>query len=494
MKALTTFSSLALVLTLLFSPGEISMAQLQPKTIKTYMSFGLPIDPANIRTLTDLDLSYALGASLVDWTESRALSPGLAESWDFPSDKEVAFHLRTNAKWSDGAPITADQVIKCLDRAKKVRPELKILFDIVESIKAPDAKTVAFKLKIPVATSGIVKKLTEPMYGLTFVKPDGDLDLTKTAGPFFLKAASDKELTLVVNKHWWGYVPSMADEVVIRQPRSGDAAEGAVFDEWVNLVGSSSISEAAIDKRYGANSYAVWHRQLDRTFFFSASPKLDGATGRSLLKALSQKLSRQTLTKGLSGYRLTPQFFPSGYVLFDPEFQEQKDGTEIPPEFKKKPLEVLIAEGRISETLKKNLAASLQEATGHAPRFISVPLKEFDAARSAGNYDLMATALPVNDPNIEGALSFFFGLTPSIIPNAGSGNLNFKERIEKAQRLENVDTRHREYRQVFTDATHSGCVLPLFHYSTIVVAREGIDLSGVPSTDETVAFAKVQFK
>jgi hypothetical protein len=49
-------------------------------------------------------------------------------------------------------------------------------------------------------------------------------------------------------------------------------------------------------------------------------------------------------------------------------------------------------------------------------------------------------------------------------------------------------------RRVFTQAVKEGCLLPLFHFSSIVVARDGIDLSGVPASDETVAFSKIRFK
>jgi MarR-like DNA-binding transcriptional regulator SgrR of sgrS sRNA len=469
------------------------MGQVPAKVIKTYMSFGLPLDPANIKTLVDLDLSYALGATLVDWNESREISPGLADSWEFPSEKEVLFHLRADAKWSDGGPVTAEQVVKSLERAKRTHPELKILFDVLETVEAKDAESVLFKLKIPVAQSGIIKKLTEPMYGLVFVKSDGVLDLAKTAGSFYLRSANGNEITLAVNKRWWGYAPSMADEVVIRQPRASDLPDGAVFDDWSNLAGSSSISEAAIDRKYGAHC-TVWHRKLDRTFFLAASPRHADPNGRALLQGLSQKLNRETLTRGLTGLHLTPQFFPSGYVLFDPEFQESRGSAEIPAEFKEKPIKILVVEGRLSETLKMNIADAIREVTGLSPQFVTVPLNAFEATRAAGDYDLLAANLPVNDPNIEGALSFFFALTPAIIPNAGEGAMNFKARIERAQRIEDEASRHREYRKVFSDATHAGSVFPLFHFSTIAVARDGIDLSGVPETDETVSFAKVRFK
>lgn len=40
------------------------------------------------------------------------LEPALAESWDFSKDKQrVTFTLKPNLKWSDGAPLTADDVV-----------------------------------------------------------------------------------------------------------------------------------------------------------------------------------------------------------------------------------------------------------------------------------------------------------------------------------------------------------------------------------------------
>jgi hypothetical protein len=91
-------------------------------------------------------------------------------------------------------------------------------------------------------------------------------------------------------------------------------------------------------------------------------------------------------------------------------------------------------------------------------------------------------------------MGFYFGLTPSIIPGGGTETSDFMKQINEAKKLKEQSERSFVYRKVFTDATQLGCVLPLFHYATVVIAKEGLDLSKVPTTDETVSFSKVRFE
>jgi ABC-type transport system substrate-binding protein len=85
----------------------MAMAQPDAHTIKTYMSFTYPVDPASVKTLVDLDLSYALSTTLVDWNDSRDLTEGLARSVESTNDRELILMLKPEAKWSDGTPVTA---------------------------------------------------------------------------------------------------------------------------------------------------------------------------------------------------------------------------------------------------------------------------------------------------------------------------------------------------------------------------------------------------
>ena len=494
-----TFNFIMLSLGLIFSElisGELAMAKETSNIVKTYMSFTLPVDPANVRTLVDLDLSYALGETLVGWSKTRELVSGLAESWSPTGEKEITFKIGAASKWSDGSSVTADQVVKSLLRAKRVHGDsLKTLYDYVTSIEATDVKTLVFKLNVPATTSGVVKKLTEPMYGVVFVKDNDALDLTKTTGPFILKATSESEIELAQNKLWIFSQPNMPKSVHIRRlPAGGEIQDSFLQDSWANLLGSSSLLPVEMSEKFKKAKYDVWNRNLDKVFFFAPGPRLTNEGGRALFRYMSQKIDRSNVTKGLSGFHQTEQFFPQGYVLFDPEFQRNKTDEKLPALFRKKPLEILAAESRMSETLQKNIRSTIKSITGIEPIFKLVSLAAFEKTRAEGNYDFLAGSLPVNDPNVEGAMGFFFGLTPPIIPNAGEGSKDFQIRVKKARQSPDQFERNLEYRRVFTEATREGSLLPIFHYSTIVIAKEGIDLSQVPTTDETVAFSKVRFK
>lgn len=460
------------------------------------MAFGLPVDPANVRTLVDLDLSYALSSTLTEWSDSRELVAGIAKSWEMPKKNEIKFILKDRLMWSDGSEVTAIQVVKSFERTKKDHGDsLKSLFDQVASITAVGANTVKFELKVDAMSSGVLTKLTEPMYGLVFVNDDGKIDLSKTVGPFVLSNATHEALALKQNKKWYRYHAGMAEVVSIRRPPAGDEIQDSFLrDEWVNIMTSSSLVEKSVNETFEKKMFSIWNRSLDKIFFLSPGSKLANDDGRKFFKFLNKELDRSVLTSGLSGFSLTQQFFPSGYVLFDPEFKKGLTEVSLPKQFQTRPIKILGVSSRLNTRLKENIKAAIKKAIGIEPEFKLVQLSDFEKARAEKDYDFLAGALPVNDPNVEGAMGFFFGLNPPIIPDAGVDSLAFSERVSKAKALPSQSDRNLEYRRIFSDATNHGSIVPLFHYSTVVIAKSGMDLSAVPMSDETVAFSKVKFK
>lgn len=485
-------SAIALVLF-----GEQTMAKEIKREIKTYMSFGLPVDPAKVFTLVDLDFSYALASTLVDWNDAKEPISGLAESWQYTDEKEITFKLQPNLKWSDGTVLVAADVVKSFERAKRAYPsDLKSLYDLVTSIETKGPDMVVFKLNVPSVESGVIRKLTEPMYGILAIEKNGDINLKKSSGAYSLESTSEKEIVFALNSHRRKKEAKMAERVIVRQtPKGEELQESFLRDEWVNLLTSSSLASESLHKKYKAAHYTTWNRSLDKVFFLSPGPRLSNENGRRITQALNQLMNRKTLTKDLGGLTLSDQFFVPGYVLFDPEFKKTLSNATIPEEFKKRPIEILGIEARLNESLRENLKHAIKEVLGLDVVLKTTPLAEIGKARSKGDYDFFVASLPVNDGNVEGALGYIFGMTPTFIPNAAeTGSKNFYARVMGAKKLSDQAERNKEYRKVFSDAINEGCILPLFHYSTIVIAKQGIDLSSVPASDETVAFAKVRFK
>jgi oligopeptide transport system substrate-binding protein len=74
------------------------------------------LDPQAITGVPEHKLMMALFEGLAS-EDPKDLHPvpGVASSWDIsPDGLTYTFHLRANAKWSDGSPITADDFIPVL--------------------------------------------------------------------------------------------------------------------------------------------------------------------------------------------------------------------------------------------------------------------------------------------------------------------------------------------------------------------------------------------
>ncbi len=65
------------------------------------------IDPAIVTDQVGMRIASALFEGLCRIDEAGRPQPGMAERWDISPDRKIyTFHLRPNATWSDGVPLT----------------------------------------------------------------------------------------------------------------------------------------------------------------------------------------------------------------------------------------------------------------------------------------------------------------------------------------------------------------------------------------------------
>ena len=118
-------------------------------TINTVQIFGT-IDPAKISDYTDYMASANLYDGLANVDSNGALVPELAEKWEVaPDAASVTFHIRPDAKFQDGSPVQAEDVVYSVERLLKINQGPANLFAGVlkpGSVEAIDAKTVKFNL------------------------------------------------------------------------------------------------------------------------------------------------------------------------------------------------------------------------------------------------------------------------------------------------------------------------------------------------------------
>lgn len=92
------------------------------------------LDPMEVTDLVSITVLYQTMKGLVEFGPHQTIQPACAQSWTVsPDGKTYVFHLRREAQWSDGKPVTADDFIyawhRVLDPAHGA-PYAYLLFSI----------------------------------------------------------------------------------------------------------------------------------------------------------------------------------------------------------------------------------------------------------------------------------------------------------------------------------------------------------------------------
>ena len=461
------------------------------KTVRTYMNFSKEVDPAHILTMVDLELSISLATPLVTFNEERQIIAALAEKWTLAPPNKIKFQLRKDLKWSDGERITAEQYKKSLDRSKKLFPDdLKALFDSITNIEAESETILVFTTKGDVTQSGILLKLAEPMYGLISIK-DNQLDLGRSSGAFILESSNDDEIQLTENKNWYLYSNEMPAKVEIRRPpKNTDLMEAFVKDDWANLVSGSSLMREDSMIALKAKGVKTWQRSLDKVFSLYPTKNFLKNGGAEVLQFMGKALKKDMVTKGLSGYSLANQFFPRGYELWS---SIEPKSSIVQNEHKVKKIKIIIPDNSYAIPFKKTLSVAIKESTGIEAECELVPVPQVNERIKKADFDILATGIAVADPNFEGAMSFFFEREPAFIPSS-TKPYDFSSQLKEARGLPTTKERAAKMRGIIVHAQEAGHVLPLFHFSSLAIAKPGVDISEIPNSDETVLFSKVRMR
>ncbi len=167
-------------------------------TVNTVQIFGT-IDPAKISDYTDYMASANLYDGLVNVDPKGSLVPELAEKWEVsPDATSVTFHLRSYAKFQDGSPVQAEDVVYSVERLLKINQGPANLFAGVlkpGSVEAIDPRTVKFTLSKTfspfLATVPAIRIVNSKVVKANAGADDGQAYLAThvaSAGPYTLKS------------------------------------------------------------------------------------------------------------------------------------------------------------------------------------------------------------------------------------------------------------------------------------------------------------------
>ncbi len=197
------------------------------------------MDPQFHNLTSNKQLSLTLFDPLVRTDPTSNPYPSLAQSWTVDGNVWL-FKLRPNVKFSDGSPLTADDVVFTYNRAPQVPnspSSFSLFLSTVDKVEAVDPLTVKITTKAPspVLLVNLSQLPIMSRKSASGAAPEGKttVELNRGeglvgSGPYkFVSWKRGAEIVFERNEHYWG--PKPAWDKVIYRPITNPAARVAAL-------------------------------------------------------------------------------------------------------------------------------------------------------------------------------------------------------------------------------------------------------------------------
>lgn len=432
---------------------------------------------ANAARLADL-----LHAALTRQDAAARRRPELAATWEMPDSTTLVFHLRTDFRFPDGAPVTAADVQATYEavRDPALASPRRATLAMVSSIEAPDRETVVMRLREPFAPAldatglGILpaRRAREPG------------EVAVGAGPFQLvRAERGDRLVLAPNPGYPGGPPRL-NPVVVR----------IVPDEVVRVLelhrgGIQFIPDPPEPEMLdwlGANPSLVVRRGPGTSFAYLAINFRDTRLAdRRVRRAIALALDRESLVRFVLGGAarvasglLAPEHWAHATVsvprydpgrarrLLDRAGYADPDGPGPLSRFR-------LLYKTSAQPGRRRLAEAIQAQLAAVGIELDIRTYEWGTLYAdvrRGNFELCALAwVGVGDPDLY-YLAFHSTMRPPAGYNRGGYTSRVMDRLTlRGRRTLEVSDRRAIYARLQRRAAHDLPVVPLWWEDRVVV-------------------------
>lgn len=260
------------------------------------------------------EIDALLFEPLVQLTPSGRVEPRLAAQWEVSADqRSYTLNLRPTARWSDGSPVSADDVLFTIRTIQDPQFRGRLLSASWKDMTATavDAHHVRFTLPGRnasfLATLGQLDILPAHLLGGTPLSaletgPFGAHPVG--SGPFRLAERTGDRVTLEVNPFSWRR-PWLA-RIVLRSFANEDAALEALKRGQVDAVGNLSpgaAAQARQDQHVAVYSVATYrYAQL----LFNLKPEVSLFQDRRVRKAIAMSVDKKAIMGDIMGGEARP--------------------------------------------------------------------------------------------------------------------------------------------------------------------------------------------
>lgn len=284
------------------------------------------IDPGMVEDVSGSAVARNLFEGLMNQDADGNLIPGVATGYDISDDKlTYTFHLRDNAKWSNGDPVIAGDFVYAWRRAADpatASPYAWFVTDITGivgagavgsgdaapetlGVEAPDDRTLVVHLERPVpyfaqtvthATMFPVHQATVEAHGAEWTRPE---NIVGNGAYVLTEHVPQERMVMERNANYWNDAETVINKVV----RLIINDETQAFTRWqageLDLVGVPSGQYLSLKEQYPAEIYS--NPRLC-TYYYNFNVRADGpewAQDVRVRQALNLGFDRSVITEGI---------------------------------------------------------------------------------------------------------------------------------------------------------------------------------------------------
>ncbi|MCD8546933.1 MAG: ABC transporter substrate-binding protein [Aeromonadaceae bacterium] len=304
------------------------------------------LDPAKTEGVPESNIQRDLFEGLVTTGPNGEVRPGVAESWETPDNKLYTFHLRKDAKWSNGDPVTAGDFVYAFRRVVDPKtaspyawyleiPTILNATDIIAGKKAPeelgikaiDDHTLQISLAQPVPyfVSMLAHTTTYPepqkvieQFGDQWTRPGNMV----TNGAYTLKEwVVNERIVLERSKTYWDDAHTHINKVTYLPIQSHNADMNRYLAGEVHMTYETPIEQfKRLQKEHPQDVRVTGYVGTYYYEFNTKKPPFDDVRVR---KALSFAIDRNVIADAVMGqgqkpaYTLVPEYV-DGFVAVEP--------------------------------------------------------------------------------------------------------------------------------------------------------------------------------
>ncbi|MCL9782908.1 peptide ABC transporter substrate-binding protein [Vibrio sp. S4M6] len=456
------------------------------------------LDPLQAEGLAEMHIIRDLFEGLVIQNEHGEVIPGVAKSWENKNNRIYTFHLRKNAKWSNGDPVTAGDFVFALRRAvdpKFASPNAWYIKmtgihnadKIIDGqapvdtlgIKALDDHTLQYTLDKPVpyfiamlahtTMMPLDKKVVEK-YGEGWSKPEHIV----SNGAFKLdKWVINERLVMVRNPNYWDDKHTVLNKVTYVPFENQMSAMNRYRTGEIDMT--SGVPSAIADevKHDFPNAYQV--TPLLCTYYYAFNMRHEPFNHVEVRKAASYSIMRDVITKDVTKVGYIPAYtFAHKYTA---NFHATQPAYSHWSQHKRD----VVAEQLIDKAHEQHFHAKLLYNTSENHKSIAVAIasmwkksigaditlenqewKSYLAARQQGNFDVMRASWCGDYNEASTFLSIF--TTGNSRNYGGYSNPEYDKIIAKATVETDVKKRQKLYDQAEQILAKDMPIAPIFYY------------------------------